>query len=141
MDQVADDDPPSLHELSGFVRERRCWVAQTEQGQLVGYLTVDEVDGNAHIEQVSVIPERQGAGVGRRLIEAAIEWARRGGRPGVTLTTFNDVSWNRPLYEHLGFRVLPETEIGPQLRDLRQTEAAEGLDPDLRVCMALTIGD
>jgi hypothetical protein len=53
----------------------------------------------------------------------------------VTLTTFSDVAWNRPLYEHLGFRAMREHEIGPELRALRDTEAAHGLDPTTRVCM------
>ena len=141
MDRIADDDPPPVHELSEIVRDGRCWVAEADEGDLVGYLTVEKVDGNAHIEQVSLVPDRQGAGVGRRLIEAAVEWARSGDRPAVTLTTFTDVPWNRPLYEHLGFRVLDEQEIGPGLRELREEEARRGLDPEIRVCMRLDVGD
>lgn len=139
MGQVADDDPPSLHELSEFVREGRCWVAEDPSAAVVGYLTLKDVDGNAHIEQVSVVPEGQGQGVGRRLIEAALSWAEATGRPAVTLTTFADVPWNQPLYEHLGFRVLAEQEIGPGLRSLREEEARHGLDPDIRVCMHLEV--
>ena len=141
MDQIADDDPPPLEQLAGCVRDGRCWVAEADEGELVGYLIVEEVDGNAHIEQVSVVPVRQGAGVGRRLIDAALDWARIGGRPALTITTFTDVPWNRPLYEHLGFRVLDEQEIGPGLRELREVEARHGLDPDIRVCMRLDVGD
>lgn len=55
--------------------------------------------------------------------------------PAVTLTTFSDVSWNAPLYRHLGFRVLAEHEIGPQLQAARDAETAHGLDPTRRVCM------
>jgi hypothetical protein len=50
------------------------------------------------------------------------------------------VAWNRPLYEHLGFRVLDEQELGPELRVVRDRETADGLDPDVRVCMRLDLG-
>jgi hypothetical protein len=61
-------------------------------------------------------------------------------RPSLTLTTFSDVPWNRPLYEHLGFRVLSEEEIGPGLRTIRDRETTEGLDPSTRVVMRFDLG-
>jgi hypothetical protein len=61
--------------------------------------------------------------------------ARQRGLDAVTLTTFRDVAWNAPYYERCGFRVLDETELGPGLRRVRDTEAAHGLDPARRVCM------
>jgi hypothetical protein len=45
------------------------------------------------------------------------------------------VPWNRPLYKHLGFRVLGDEELSLGLRALRDDESAHGLDPELRVCM------
>ena len=60
--------------------------------------------------------------------------------PGhVTLTTFVDVPWNGPLYAHLGFTVMSEAEIGPELRSIQDGEAAHGLDPARRVCMRLDL--
>jgi hypothetical protein len=61
------------------------------------------------------------------------------GHPAVTLTTYADVRWNQPLYEHLGFRVLNDDEIGPELRAIRATEHARGLDVSPRVCMSLDL--
>ena len=140
LDQIADDKPTAVADLSVYIATGRCWIA-AEDDEIVGYLLVDEVDGNAHIEQVSVVPEHQGRGIGRRLINAVEEWAQARGAPALTLTTFTDVPWNRPLYEHLGFRVMDEQEIGPELRDLREKEAAHGLDPEIRVCMLLDVAD
>ena len=88
---------------------------------------------------VSVRPGHQGAGVGRALLDRVRDWAAATDRPALTLTTFTDVPWNRPLYEHLGFRVLAEAEIGPELQALRATEAAHGLDPATRACMRLDL--
>jgi GNAT superfamily N-acetyltransferase len=104
-------------------------------GNVVGYVVVEVVDGCAHIEQLSVVPDHQGRGIGRALVEAVSTWARDQGLPAITLTTFTDVPWNRPLYEHLGFHVLAEAEITGGLRTLRESEAAHGLDPSIRVCM------
>ena len=137
---VADDHPFSLEELSGYVSDGRAWVAADGDGVPVGYAVVDRVDGHAHIEQVSVVPAHQGQGIGRALIDQARTWASSTGLRGVTLTTFTEVPWNAPLYRHLGFRVLADHELGPELRALRDEEAARGLDPTERVCMRLDLG-
>jgi GNAT superfamily N-acetyltransferase len=132
---VADHEPASLEELAAYAADGRSWVAVDNAGATIGYVLVDLVDGNAHIEQVSVVPERQGSGVGRALMDTVRAWAAGCGRPAVTLTTFAEVPWNAPLYRHLGYRVLGEHEIGPELRAVRDLEAAHGLDPAARVCM------
>jgi GNAT superfamily N-acetyltransferase len=134
MDDVAGHDPPSIDTLATYAAAGRSWVA-TGGGAVVGYVIADVVDGCAHVEQVSVHPDHQGRGVGRALLDRVGAWARAEGLPALTLTTFTDVPWNRPLYEHLGFRVLAEAEIGPGLRALCHAEAAHGLDPATRVCM------
>lgn len=135
MPDIASHEPPSLDALAGFAAAGRAWVAVDEAGEAVGYVLVEMVDGNAHVEQVSVLPEHQGSGVGRALMDHVRHWAAVGGLPAVTLTTFVHVPWNAPLYEHLGFRILAEDEIGPELRAVRDAESAHGLDPATRVCM------
>ncbi len=132
---VADHAPTSVDELTAYARAGRSWVAVEGDDDPIGYVVVDVIDGLAHIEQVSVLPEHQGRGIGRGLIDAAEQWARGAGRPALTLTTFTDVAWNAPLYRRLGFTVLAEPDIGPELRAVRAVEAAHGLDPATRVCM------
>jgi hypothetical protein len=48
------------------------------------------------------------------IIDQAQAWAKNNRRPGVTLTTFADV--HAPMYAHLGFSVLQDDAIGPELR-------------------------
>jgi GNAT superfamily N-acetyltransferase len=148
MGEIADHDPASVEELASYAAAGRSWVAvdgadgtggSDGAGPVVGYVIVDVVDGCAHVEQVSVVPSAQGRGVGRALLDRVRAWAVESGCPALTLTTFTEVAWNRPLYEHLGFRVLAEPEIGPELRAVRDTETAHGLDPALRVCMRLDL--
>jgi len=135
LPDVAAHEPFSISELTEHAASGRSWVATAADGTIVGYALADVVDGCAHLEQVSVAPDAQGQGFGRALVARVETWARAEGWPAVTLTTFVEVPWNAPLYEHLGFRTLRETEIGPELRAVRDDETRHGLDPARRVCM------
>ena len=139
LDAVADAEPAPLEILARYATDGRSWVAIDESDRAVGYVIVDVVDKAAHIEQISVLPDRQGAGIARALIDRVRTWASTTGKTAVTLTTFARVPWNGPLYEHLGFAALGEDEIGPELRSLRDAETHHGLDPTLRVCMRLEL--
>ncbi len=140
MPEVAAHEPISAQELADYAREGRSWVATDADDKVVGYVIADVVAGCAHVEQVSVHPVHQGEGLGRALLEEVQRWADGEGLLGVTLTTFKDVAWNRPLYEHLGFKVLAESELSPELRQIRDAETARGLDPSNRVCMRKELG-
>lgn len=133
--EVADDEPLPVEALASYAEDGRSWVAVDDAERPLGYVLVDIVDRCAHIEQLSVRPDHQGAGLGRALVERVRTWAKDRGLSAITLTTFTDVPWNAPLYRHLGFRELSEDELGPQLREVRDTETAHGLDPANRVCM------
>ncbi len=79
--------------------------------------------------------------MGGRLIDTVVGWAREGSMAVVTLCTFSDVAWNRPLYEHLGFQVLPEARWTPGLRALFEHDGALGLDLGRRVVMCRDVAD
>jgi GNAT superfamily N-acetyltransferase len=139
LDAVADDEPTSVGALDVYAAAGHSWVAVDQADHPVAYVLVDVVDGLAHLDQLSVRPDQQGRGLARALVARVGEWASESGRPGVTLTTFAEVPWNRPLYQHLGFRVLADEEIGPELDVVRTAETERGLDPTTRVCMRLDI--
>ncbi len=131
MSRVADDEPPSVEELTTYQRDGRVWVAtddRADDDRAVAYLLVDVVDAAAHVEQVSVDPAYAHRGLGRELIDTAAAWAARQGYESLTLTTFTDVPWNGPYYARLGFTVVPDDEAGPELLALRRHERAVGLD-------------
>ncbi|MGW6708110.1 GNAT family N-acetyltransferase [Streptomyces sp. NPDC054956] len=153
MPEIADDEPLPLEELLGYRKAGLAWVAAdgaatglgpgpgsgtgpgTGPGTPVGYLIADRVDGNLHVEQVSVHPDRAHRRIGRSLLEHLAEHARAEGAPALTLTTFTDVPWNAPYYARCGFRTLDESGLGPGLREIRDREAVHGLDRWPRVCM------
>lgn len=133
MDRIADDEPPAPETLREAITHDRLWVVD-DPGP-VAYLLALDVDGSAHIEQVSVRADRARRGLGRVLIDHLADVARAEGLDALTLTTFTDVPWNAPYYRRLGFRVLTESEWTPGLRHIRHVEAAQGLDAWPRVCM------
>jgi GNAT superfamily N-acetyltransferase len=135
---VASHEPESIEALAEYVHDGRAWVTADDDVP-VAYAIVDIVDGLAHLEQLSVLPDRGRQGLGAALLAHVCGWAKNQQFDAVTLTTFTDIPWNAPFYAKHGFRVLDDSEIGPELRDLRALEAEHGLDPTQRVCMRLDI--
>lgn len=135
MDAIAEDEPLTVGELAAFQVDGRAWVAVGAADRPVAYLLVEPVDGNAHIEQVSVHPGHARRGIGGDLIAATAEWARSHDLIGLTLTTFTYVPWNAPYYQRIGFRALRDHEIMAGLRAIREHEAALGLDRWPRTAM------
>jgi len=103
-------------------------VAPGPSGAPIGFATIDVVDGAAHLSQLSVHADYGRRGIGRGLLAAVVGWARRGGLPAVTLTTFRDVPWNGPFYRRHGFVDLDGAALTPGLREIRDHEVAMGLD-------------
>lgn len=135
MAEVARDEPATVAELAGYQRAGHAWVAVGPADRPVAYLIAEPVDGNLHIEQVSVHPDAARRGVGRALIEHVADFARGDGVPALTLTTFTEVPWNAPYYRRCGFRPLVDAELTPGLRAIRKHEADLGLDRWPRICM------
>ncbi|MER7544243.1 GNAT family N-acetyltransferase [Actinomadura sp.] len=93
----------------------------------VGFAAVEEVDGAAHLEQISVRGDLTGRGIGVRLLDEVMARAAAAGAPGVSLLTFRDVPWNGPWYARHGFAGLPEERWGPGIRSYWDAEIEAGL--------------
>lgn len=135
MPEIADDEPPSVEQLSEHQRAGLAWVVTDDETGTVGYLVADVIDGNLHIEQLSVRPSHGRRGLGRALIARAEREAAIRGLPAVTLTTFLSVPWNAPYYRRCGFEVVGRAQETEGLRRIRADEAGAGLDQWPRVCM------
>lgn len=140
MQEIADDGPLPLGELARYQLEGLAWVAFNDAGTPVAYLIADRVDGNLHIEQVSVHPDSSRRGVGRSLLDHLADQASTEGTSALTLTTFTEVPWNAPYYARCGFQLLDDSGLTPGLRQIREREAAHGLDQWPRSCMRRTLG-
>lgn len=135
MVEIAEDEPFTFEELEGYQQGGRAWVAVDPADVPVGYLLADPVDGNVHIEQVSVHPRWARRGIGLLLIDGLARDSAAAGVPALTLTTFADVPWNLPYYLRCGFTVIDDESLTPGLRAIREHEGARGLDRWPRVCM------
>jgi GNAT superfamily N-acetyltransferase len=101
-------------------------VSESTDGDAVGFVHVIEVDGCAHLEQLSVHPSSTRGGLGRVLVGAAKAEAGQRGHGWMSLRTYADVPWNAPFYSTCGF-VESEPESAFQ-RQLLETERRLGLE-------------
>lgn len=127
MTFMAEDPPPPVELLRRHQQAGLAWVAVDPADQPIAYLMADRVDGNAHIEQVSVHPSFGHRRIGRSLIDHVGGWAGEHGLPALTLTTFAEVPWNAPYYLRCGFLPVPEAAMGPELAVLLAGEQERGL--------------
>jgi GNAT superfamily N-acetyltransferase len=134
MSDIADA-VPDMSALRTAAAAQRVWVAEVGT-ELAGFITADMVDGNAHVAQVCVAPAYAGRGYGKAMIELVEAWGRSAGCPATTLTTFRHVPWNAPYYARLGYTVLADGDMGPELRRIVTHEASlPGIDASLRCAM------
>jgi len=72
----------------------------------IGYLVASEAwNGLASIDDLAVDASARGHGAARKLVEAALDWARQQGLPGVMLETQDTNVPACRLYERCGFRL------------------------------------
>ena len=116
MPGIAEDEPLPLAELARYQHGDRAWVAVDDGDIPAAYLIADIVDGNVHIEQVSLHPRAARRKIGRMLLEHAAGYAAAQGLHALTLTTFADVPWSAPNYARCGFRVLASSEFHHRCR-------------------------
>jgi GNAT superfamily N-acetyltransferase len=135
MREVAEDEPLSIGELARYHQAGLAWVVADDADVPVAYLVADRVDGNLHVEQVSVHPGSARRGLGRMLLAPVAAHARSEGVPALTLTTFVQVPWNAPYYARCGFHLLDDDALTPGLHKIREHEAARGMDRWPRACM------
>ena len=129
------EDLRSIEALESARRRGGLLVAE-QDGVLVGFALSGALGDDAHLEELDVVPEAAGAGIGGALVEAVCEHARRDGHARIVLTTFSDVPFNAPFYARRGFRVLDAAERSAELDAILAAEAAAGLDPAARCAMA-----
>ena len=106
----------------------RIWLA--EQGdRLVGCTAIVlRGEGKGQLRWVLVDPVARGAGLGRRLVEGALDYCRDNGCQSVYLETTDGLAESQALYESLGFNTVvnrPE-ELWDGVRPLIQMELSFG---------------
>ena len=123
--------PENLREgvANGILR-----VAEVD-GEVVGFALCGQVDGNAHLFEMDVVPEHGRCGIGSALLESACAEATARGFTAMTLTTLREVPWNAPFYAGRGFAEIDEAQWGMQLAQIVGRERVLGFPMRLRVVM------
>ena len=99
------DLPPLTQTLSELTAElpQLCALVAVEGHRIVGIVRARRVDDVWHIGRLGVVPDRQGAGIGRRLL-AAIEAAAPPEVMTFALFTGPKSRQNVAMYERAGYR-------------------------------------
>lgn len=106
----------------------------------VGFALCAEIDGQAHLFEMDVVPEHGRRGIGSALLESVCSEAAEQGFSAMTLTTLRDVPWNAPFYAARGFAELPQEQWGAQLAGIVARERMLGFPMELRVVMERKLG-
>lgn len=107
-------DRLSLEEARAFFQKGRFLVAD-EQGALAGTVYVELRGDRSYLGLLSVDPDLQKSGLGRRMMAAAEEFAREMGSHHMDLTVVNLRTELPPLYRKLGYSENGTEPIRPEM--------------------------
>jgi DNA-binding MarR family transcriptional regulator/N-acetylglutamate synthase-like GNAT family acetyltransferase len=99
-------------------KRERCWIAEMGDEPVGSVLVVRQSSSVAKLRLLLVEPHARGFGIGKRLVQACIDFSRRAGYRKLVLWTQSNLTAARAIYAALGFRKVksqPHREFGVPL--------------------------
>lgn len=93
---------PMTKDYAAAIANAQVWVA-VQQDRTIAALVLDVTEEGFLIDVIAVLPQHQGSGVGRALLELAEREALRQGFASIQLFTNEKMTENRALYERIGY--------------------------------------
>lgn len=105
MDLLLSADP-SESLVKNYLTRGDCYMAVQDEEVLGVYVLLPTRPDTAELVNVAVAEEHQGKGIGKMLVQQAIETARQTGYTTIELGTGNSSVGQLALYQKCGFRIV-----------------------------------
>lgn len=112
--------------VDAIAQNQIIWLVEL-RGEPVGFLRAKPVDDILYCAEMSVLKHHHGKGLGEKLINHFVNYAKSDGFSGVAGITYKNVPWNGPYYQRLGFDYLEDAQIGEELRAIKTSEIENAL--------------
>jgi GNAT superfamily N-acetyltransferase len=83
----------------------RCWIAEMDGENVGSIILAKETESVARVRLLLLDPKARGLGLGARLVDECITFARRTGYKKITLWTHRVLVAARHIYENAGFKL------------------------------------
>jgi DNA-binding MarR family transcriptional regulator/GNAT superfamily N-acetyltransferase len=101
----------AAHFIKNYDSKReRCWIAEKDGARVGGVFVAKASEEVAKLRLLHVEAEARGLGIGKRLVEECVRFARQAGYQKITLWTQNNLHAARHIYEQVGFRVVHQEQ-------------------------------
>ena len=100
---------PMVADFDAQIASEQVYVIDVE-GDLAGFIVLYPRQGHLHVENVAVLPSRQGLGLGRALLSFVETEAVRRGLQTIELYTNVKMTENLEFYPRLGYREVDRRE-------------------------------
>ncbi|WP_060205654.1 GNAT family N-acetyltransferase [Sporosarcina koreensis] len=96
---------PSRALVEAYIAEGECYVAEENRESIGVFVVVALSKNTIEIKNIAVREDRQGQGLGKKLLHQAIEVAKSNGYAHIEIGTGNSSIGQLALYQKCGFRI------------------------------------